>query len=91
MVFLCIGNSNVLFGCLNKLLSELLFKVRIGPIDLNIFEVLVELELVEFFFLELFEGILDRYPRGMFGKDLVLFIGGVGVFHNFKFYLIEFD
>lgn len=59
MVFLCVGDADVFFCGFNELVSELLFEVRIGSIDLNIFEVLVELELVEFFLLELFEGILD--------------------------------
>lgn len=91
MVFLCVWDSNVLFGGFDELLSELLLEVRVGSIDLDVFEVLIEFKLVEFFLLELFEGVLNGYAWGMFGEDLVLFIGGVGIFHNFKFYLNEFD
>lgn len=91
MIFLCVGDSNVLFGSFNEFFSELLLEFRICSIDLNIFKVLIEFKLVEFFFLELFEGVLNRYPRGMLRKGLILFIGTVGDFHYFKFYLNEFD
>jgi hypothetical protein len=59
VVFLGVGDADVFLGSFDKLGPELLFEVRVGSIDLDILEVLVELELVELFLLELFEGILD--------------------------------
>ena len=91
MVSLSIWDANILFGSFDKLFSELLFELRIFSIDLNILEVLIEFELIELFFLELFEGILNGETRSMLSKDLVLFIGGVGDFHNFKFYRNQFE
>ena len=57
--FLGIGYSYVFMGSLDKLLSELVFELWWCSINLNIFEVFVEFELIEFFFLELLKGILD--------------------------------
>ena len=59
MVFLGVRDADVFLGSFGELLPELLFEVGGGSIDLDIFEVLVELELVELFFLEFFEGVLD--------------------------------
>ena len=67
--FLGIGYSYVFMSSLNKLLSELVFELWGCSINLNIFEVFVEFELVEFFFLELLEGILD----GNFGGQVLEF------------------
>jgi hypothetical protein len=59
MVFLGVRDSDVFLGSFDELLPELLFEVRGCSIDLYIFKVLVELELVELFLLEFFEGVLD--------------------------------
>lgn len=67
--FLGIGYAYVFMGSLDKLLSELVFELWGCSINLNIFEVFVEFELVEFFFLELLEGILD----GNFGGQVLEF------------------
>ena len=67
--FLGIGYADVFMGSLDKLLSELVFELWGCSINLNIFEVFVEFELVEFFFLELLEGILD----GNFGGQVLEF------------------
>ena len=68
--FLGIGHSYVFMSSLNKLLSELVFELWGCSINLNIFEVFVEFELVEFFFLELLEGVLD----GDFGREVLEFV-----------------
>lgn len=44
---------------LDKFCSELVFEFLRSSIDLYIFKVLVELELIELFLLELFEGLLN--------------------------------
>jgi hypothetical protein len=67
MEFLTIGNSDVLVCGLDELLPELEFKIGRGSIDLYVFEVFVEFELIELFLLELFEGILD----GGLGREVL--------------------
>lgn len=59
MKFLGIRNSNILMSSLDKFCSELVFEFLRSSIDLYIFKVLVELELIELFLLELFEGLLN--------------------------------
>ena len=79
MEFFSVGDSDVLMGCLNELLPKLIFEFGGSSIDLDILEVFVELELVELFLLELFEGLLD----GDFGRvvleGVVFFV--VQIFH----------
>ena len=73
MKFLTIRHSYVFMCCLDEFLSELIFKLRRSSICLYIFEVFVEFELVELFFLELFEGILDGDLRGVIHKLVFVF------------------
>ena len=52
MELLGIGNSDILLGSLDEFLSQLLLEFRRGPVDLHVFQVFVEFELVELFLLE---------------------------------------
>ena len=59
MIFLGIRDPNIFLGSLNKLLPQLLFEFRVLPVNLDIFQVLVQLQLIELLFLEFFEGVLN--------------------------------
>jgi hypothetical protein len=72
MILAIVRDSDVLVRSLDKLLSKFLFEFWGFSIDLDVLEVLVELELVELFFLELLEGLLDGDFGGMFEESVFL-------------------
>jgi hypothetical protein len=84
MILSVIRNANVFFGGFNELLPEGGFELWAFSIELDIFKVLVEFKLIEFFLLELFKGILDRNFGCMFNKNVVLFVSVCWAFHKFK-------
>jgi hypothetical protein len=59
MEFLSIRYSYVFMSILDEFLSELALELWGSSVYLYIFEVFIKFELIELFFLELFEGILD--------------------------------
>ena len=77
VVFLSVGYTDVLVGCLYELVSQLFFELGGGSIGIDVLQVLVEFELVELFFLELFEGILYGSFGGVLGEGGVFFVGGL--------------
>jgi hypothetical protein len=59
MIFLCVRYSDVLMCSLYEFVPQLFFELRSSSISVNVFEIFVELKLIEFLFLELFESVLD--------------------------------
>jgi hypothetical protein len=79
MELFSVRDPDVLMGGLDELLPELIFKFWGSSVDLDILKVFVELELVELFLLELFEGFLDGDFRCVVLEGVVFFV--VQIFH----------
>ena len=77
MVLLSIGDSDVLFGSVDKFLAELLLELRVLAVDLHIFQIFVQFQFIEFSFLELLEGLLD----GALGSQVLI---GAGILSYLK-------
>ena len=74
VIFLRIGDTDVFVCCLDELLSELLFELGGSAVDVDVLEILVQLELVELFLLELLEGLLDGDLGRQFVELMIFFI-----------------
>ena len=81
MKFLPVRHPDIFMCSLDEFLSQLIFELKRGSINLDVLEILVELELIELFLLELLEGILDGDFGCEVGEFLVFFVLLSLIFH----------
>ena len=79
--FLPVRHPDIFMCSLDEFLSQLIFELKRGSINLDVLEILVELELIELFLLELLEGILDGDFGCEVGEFLVFFVLLSLIFH----------